>query len=259
MAGVHAALLGSTSKADIAVVISADQGDVNLRNLLLAAGWNGQQVLDATVTINPGVVVSASSTSVYALDTGTTQFPFGSRVRINNQGYIIGRGGNANSGAGGPALRVVGGINLACTVDNTGTIGGGGGGGGVGQSVSGYVTVNVGDSSVDESFSVTGGSGGGGRTGRWNSSPNGTFASAGAGTAGSSAAAGAGTQRGGTGGSGGNWGESGSSGALYTYTLKNPVILSSSGPGSGGPAGAAISGAANITWINTGTRLGAIT
>lgn len=259
MAGVHAALLGSTSKADISVVISADQGDVNLRNLLLAAGWNGQQVLDATVTINPGVVVSASSTSVYALDTGTTQFPFGSRVRINNQGYIIGRGGNANSGAGGPALRVVGGINLACTVDNTGTIGGGGGGGGVGQSVSGYVTYVVGDSSIDGPFSVSGGSGGGGRTGRWNSSPNGTFSSAGAGAAGSSASAGTGYQYGGTGGAGGNWGQAGNPGASYTHSGKTPVVQSSSGPGNGGPAGAAVSGAANITWINTGTRLGAIT
>jgi hypothetical protein len=58
--------------------------------------------------------------------------------------------------------------------------------------------------------------------------------------------------RAGVGGSGGGWGSAGSAGGARASSG------ASAGPYSGGGAGAAVSGNSNITWIATGTRLGAI-
>ncbi len=257
MAGIHNVLAGAAGKRDMSVVIGGDQWNVNLRSLLISAGWNSEQVLDAVVTIAPGVVVSSSTTGGYAFDTGTTPFPAGSKVRVNNQGYIVGKGGDANGGGGGPALRVVGGINLAFSMDNSGVIGAGGGAGGAGQSLEVRYSTDGGKST--SAISVSGGLGGGGRSGRTNSYPNGTFAGPGAGSPGTHQNAGShpATATGGAGGNGGDWGASGASGGVGSYA--GATFHSSSGPTSGGPPGVAVAGNGNINWINTGTRLGAIT
>ena len=221
-----------------APIISADASNYNLRTAAIAAGWDQVQPLIATVTINSGIVVSANATSVYAFDTGVT-FPAGSSLTLNMQGaYVIGMGGSGASYGGqpgGPALRA----QHALTVNATGGVIGGGGGGGAGVYDSGIGTVIP---------------GGGGRTGRTNSdgTNQGTFTSGGSTTYAAGGTTGPGGDAPGpymSGGGGGGWGAAG--GRAYLY---------GSGPsGTGGAGGAAVVGDANITWVNTGTRYGAIT
>ena len=238
--------------------ISSDVTNWVLNTQAIAAGWDGTTPLDAVVTVGSGIVLSANSTSLYGFDTGSG-FPAGSTLALIMPGYIIGMGGAGSNGAGylgsapagspgGPALRA----QHAITIDATGgVIGGGGGGGGGG---------------VAQFSSFQGGGGGGGRTGRIGSvagSNSGTgLASA---VAGSFSVGGAGgiytSATGGTtgpgttgydsgsgnrgGGGGGGWGAAGGAGG---------------GSGAaGGAGGAAVVGNSYITWINTGTRYGAIT
>lgn len=223
-----------------APTISADTSNYNLRTAALAAGWDGAAPLFATVTINSGVVVSATSTGGYAFDTDLG-YPAGSTLALVCAGYICGMGGaggtynNGRVGApGGPALRVDPAGSIPTTIDNGGgTIAGGGGGGGQG---------------ADNAFGifVNGGSGGGGRTGRTNSDGGnaGTFAGAGAGARNQVwDSSNAQYIYSGYGGNGGGWGLPGETKVAGR---------------SGGAAGAAVVGNANITWINTGTRYGSI-
>ena len=228
--------------------ISADTSDYNLKAAAIAAGWDQVTPLLATVTVDAGIVLSATATSGYGFDTGAT-FPAGTVLTLICQGYICGMGGAGGSGGdngsgkgivglpGGAALRA----QYAIAVDATGGViagGGGGGGRGTGSSAAG----------------------GGGRSGRTNSSGAnaGTFSSGGDGASGGGGAGGSGgtTSVGGDGasaagyeggGGGGGWGASGGSG-------DNTVPTSA-----GGAGGAAVVGNSNITWINTGTRYGAIT
>lgn len=231
--------------------ISADTQNYNLRSAALAGGWDGVAPLNATVTINSGIAVTANATSQYAFDTGAS-FPAGSSLNIVNNGYIIGMGGAGGNGgaagaAGGPALRA----QAAVTVTNNGTIGGGGGGGGGGATY---------DYELDGELGG-GGGGGGGRSGRTNS-PGGLCTAdqnGQNGGEGTFTAAGAGGNGGATydyyefpslkGGNGGDWGTAGAAG----------VQGGDGNRGLGGAAGAAVVGNANITWAATGTRLGALT
>lgn len=277
MAGIHHLLAaGAAGAFAFDQTISANTSNYNLYNAAIAAGWNGITPLAAVVTINSGVVVSASSTSNYAFDTGTSPYPVGSSLTLNTTGaYIIGMGGYGGlggrgyttvggagyaGGPGGPAAR----INLPTTWDNTGgTLGGGGGGGGGGQGK--YYSSKAG---VD---AIGGGGGGGGRTGSTASSAGpggnasgggvsfsytgnpggaGSFSSAGSGGAGRSGSAGSPSGAGGNGGTWGSAGGSGGTGSTFSTTVE--------GPFAGGAGGTAIVGDSNVTWVNTGTRLGAI-
>lgn len=235
--------------------ISADVTNWVLYSQAIAAGWDGVAPLDAIVTVSSGIVLSANSTSAYGFDTGSG-FPVGSVLRLIMPSYVCGMGGaggNANgagSGSagspGGPAIRA----QFAIAIDATGGViaGGGGGGGGGGTGLgAGY-----------------GGGGGGGRSGRNNSAPGvggttttpqaGTFSIGGKGGSTSAIGGGAGGTTGdgangpdfsgGSGGGGGGWGAKGGSGHVGL---------------AGGAAGAAVVGNSYITWINTGTRYGAIT
>lgn len=213
--------------------ISADVTNYNLKSAAIAAGWDGVVPLDAIVTVNSGIVLSADSTSQYGFDTGSG-FPAGTTLKLVMPGYVCGMGGaggsgypNDNGGAGGTALLA----QFAITIDALGgVIAGGGGGGG------GY-----------------GGGGGGGRSGRIASAGNGgagngTFSSGGKGY-GVGGGTGGTTGPGGDGdiyygGGGGGWGANGGA-AGYG--------------GAGGAAGAAVVGNSYITWVNTGTRYGSIT
>lgn len=211
-----------------APTISSDVSNYNLRSAAVAAGWNQTAPLIATVTINSGIVVSATATGNYAFDTGIS-FPTGSTLALINNGFIIGMGGvggnwgsSAASLNGGPALRA----QHVLSITNSGTIGGGGGGG------AGYGT-----------FSSNAGRGGGGRTGRTNSGGGnpGTFSAGGSGASGSGGNY--------VGGYGGTWGASGDLGGGYGGGTQY-------GPGAGG---AAVVGNSFITWVSTGTRYGSIT
>ncbi len=245
--------------------ISTNQTNLNLRDGAIAAGWN--QSTQLIVVIDSGVYVSSNSTGTPGL-TVSGSFPGG--VRLTNNGFIVGMGGaggngcnvlisNTGSGTAGSAGGLALSVSAAISITNNGTIGGGGGGGGGGQ----------GRFASDESTTrrAGGGGGGGGRSSTTNSS-GGTGGSASGGSPGSngnpgtSSAAGTGGAGGslpftpsasaGAGGGGGGWGASGSTGANGT---QGAVV---NGPYSGGSAGAAVSGNSNITWVVTGTRLGAI-
>lgn len=215
--------------------ISADVTNWVLYSQAIAAGWDGVVPLDAEVTVASGIVLSADSTSLYGFDTGSG-FPVGSVLKLIMPGYVCGMGGaggatNTAGSNGGPALRA----QHAISIDALGgvTAGGGGGGGGSG---------------------FGGGGGGGGRSGRTDAvggvaaytGANGTFSSGGAGgfgggAGGTTGPGGAGSAS--AGGGGGGWGAGGGTAGSYA----------------GGAAGAAVVGNSYITWINTGTRYGAIT
>lgn len=211
--------------------ISSDATNYVLRNAAITAGWDGIVPLDAEVTVSSGIVLSADSTGQYAFDTGVT-FPAGTTLALINNGFVIGMGGAGGAAYtagsnGGPALRA----QYAISIDAAGGVIGGGGGGGGG----------------DKS-----GGGGGGRSGRTNAAgasggASGTFSSGGSGGGGGGGAGGTtdpgGAGSGGGGGGGGGWGASGGTTGIYA----------------GGTGGAAVVGNSYITWINTGTRYGAIT
>ena len=244
-----------------AFTISSNQTNANLRSLAVAAGWD--QSSKVVATIGSGVYISSNSTGAPGL-TINGSFPGG--VELVNNGFIVGMGGAGGGGGGdyrqppysnygqagfggGLALSV----SVGVSINNVGSIAGGGGGGGGGGagSAAGYIS--------------PGGGGGGGRTGLTNSA-GGVRGTVGGSTGGSAGAAGTSSNpgggggggsfgnskdgnfsTGGTGGSGGGWGASGSSGASANWS-----------GGGGGSAGAAVSGNSNITWVSTGTRLGAI-
>lgn len=234
--------------------ITTNQTNANLRTLALAAGWDG--ITQVVATINSGIYISSNSTGTPGL-TINGSFPNG--VRLNNNGFIVGMGGNGgtcvgltNGGSGSPGGLALS-VSVAVSILNSGTIAGGGGGGGAGGA------------SINSADTATGGGGGGGRSSNALNSSGGGAGTGGdangtAGTAGTVSAAGTGGAGGavnyaiaGGGGDGGDWGTNGSNGAI---ALSGTTRYSG---GSGGSAGGAISGDSNITWLATGTRLGSIT
>ena len=252
-----------------AFTISSNQTNANLATLATAAGWNESSKVVAT--IDSGIYISSNGTGTPAL-TVNGSFPGG--VELINNGYIIGMGGNggagrnisngsgsggAAGGAGGLALSV----SSAISITNNETIGGGGGGGGGGDAR----FTNFTDKGTVFYINAAGGGGGGGRSSAASNSAGGaggvatsnwTSRSGSSGTAGTVSVAGSGGAGGnniqavgGAGGAGGGWGAAGASGGFGG-------AQSVGGPFSGGAAGAAVSGNANITWVATGTRLGAI-
>jgi hypothetical protein len=255
------------------LVFSTNQTNVNVATAATAAGWNGSSKL--TVTINSGVYVGGNTVGTPAM-TISGSFPDG--LFVVNNGFIVGVGGaggegrsvflgafNAATGTGG-SNGSSGGLALSVsapvTFTNNGTIAGGGGGGGGGRAVRRDGT----------SISGAGGGGGGGRSSQNNapggaggsnsasgtgggSGGSGTTVAAGGGGAGGNAFAFKANTQGGVGGGGGGYGASGSTGG----TGSGSGYQSIGGPFSGGSGGAAISGNSNITYLATGTRLGAIT
>jgi len=214
--------------------ITTNATNANLRTLALAAGWDGSTAVGCT--INSGVIISGNTagdgTAAMTID---GSFPTG--VTLVNNGQIRGRGGDGGSGAstlagtpggkGGRALTVA----VAASIDNQGNIWAGGGGGGGGGGGKG-----------------PGSGGGGGRSSNINSSGGTGTNNGGAGTLAAAGTGGAGDGFVGRGGNGGNVGAAGASGASGDVAAG----------GSGGAGGQAVNGNSNITWINTGSRLGTI-
>jgi hypothetical protein len=269
LAGVASGAIGMSSlqgKANAFVnTISSNQNNLSLRDYMLANGWNGSSA--ATITVASGVTISATSTGSYAM-TISGSFPGG--LTLINSGAIQGMGGAGGTGpvadgynagaAGGPGLLV----QSAVSINNTGRIAGGGGGG-----ASGLTSLPV------KGTTIWGGGGGGGRSGTTNSSGGGAGPIAGGllpnpepGQPGTISAAGAGGRGStrtssnnpyvlttdvalGAAAAGGDWGAAGVT--INTTSFGNPLTIP------GGAGGAAIAGNSNITWIATGTRLGAIT
>lgn len=234
-----------------AFTIASNQVQANLRSLALSAGWNGTSKVVAT--INSGVYIYSNSTGSPAL-TVSGSFPNG--VQLINNGVIIGRGGNGGNGGTGPASSKVPGqpgggggialsVSVAISITNNNIVSGGGGGGGGGSA--GY----------NGKSSAGGGGGGGGGIGLSSGGTGGVvLSSGGTGSGGTLTSNGAGGARssggGGAGGSGGSYGSSGAAGEYLSSSS------GSSANGAGGGAGACTSGNANITWLATGARYGAL-
>lgn len=206
------------------LTINSNINNYNIYNAATTAGWTSGQPIK--VVVNSGITVGSTSISNPAMT--TTGLPASTAVVIDNRGSIIGKGGNAGTGAccypsdlvghagqaGGAALEVT----AATSIDNTGKIWGGGGGGGGG----GY-HLSYGN----------GGSGGGGAGASPGTGCNpGTLSAGGSGCSPS-------------GGRGGGPGEAGSNGAAGIGNVRYPG-------GPGGAAGAAIKGNNNVTWLATG-------
>ena len=191
------------------------------------------------VVVPSGATLVASSTSTYALKTGTDH---AAKLTIENNGSILGRGGrggnggfgysyneiaNATNGAsGGKAIYVESDI----TIINTGTLAGGGGGGGGAE---GYVHVGT-------AYGGGGGGGGGQPYGaggsRGSTTHSGTNGAAGTLTNAGTGGVGGydGTVRGGVGGTGGAAGSSGVIGGEITGDHSHVI---ESTRGAGGAAG----------------------
>ena len=226
----------------LSLTVSTDQVGYNVRAAAITAGWNGTTPLDLIVTNN--AVMYAANTGLYGCYIDGT-YPAGSKIGFINNSYVVGRGGNGGSGgggagsAGGPALYIAAGTGAVISITNNGTIGGGGLGGSGGPS--------------DQYFSCAGylgGGGGGGGAGFGSGGggvgPDGTCSPNGGGPS--------------TNGNAGTVNAGGTPGAgAYAVTAISTVVQSSSGATGGSLGnGAATQGAANATWIVTGTRLGAI-
>lgn len=183
-----------------AETISADTANYNLRTRMVAAGWPGTTDVDATVIINSGVRVYGTTLTGYAflVSPTTNPLPANSKVTVNNNGAILGRGGDGGNGAtaafysvntptnpfptinttnfttgsvpatngtpGGNAFYT----NNNVTINNTGVIygGGGGGGGGGGRGVMAAAPASPTQPQlINAAAAVAGGSGGGGGAG----------------------------------------------------------------------------------------------
>ena len=223
---------------------------IDVRQAAIAEGWDGVAAVVCTLT---GVFHYKGGYSTGAALAVTGIFPNG--VTIINQAVIDSNGGNGGQGggSGGAATEGAAGgialyVDVPCVFDNQGELrGGGGGGGGAGQ-IGSFPGVVYG-----------GGGGGGGQGGGPASVPgvgaNRSYGGQGGtgdypgynGNSGGVEGAGAGSSgpsSNGRGGDGGSWGAAGATGASGA---------------SGGPGGYAVYGNSYITWINTGTRIGAIT
>lgn len=256
-----------------------DTPNVVIRDILVANGWDGITPITATYTVNAGVTIYSNSVGLPALTDGAA-FPAGSLITIVILGTVLGKGGtggitdahNLHGGAGNPggtALKINSAAGIV-SINNTSIIGGGGGGGGAGASGFRFFS----DGGLANAYSDGGGCGGGGigngvhggyiphapnpfgpsivNTGL-NHGVDGTLTAPGAGGAPFGIGAG--------GGGGGNFGAAGGNGGNTSYvdpTYFIPQTFTKFG-GVGGAGGKAVEGNANITWIATGTRYGAIT
>lgn len=237
--------------------IASNQTNANLRTLAVNAGWN--QSSKVVATINSGVYVSSNSTGTPGL-TINGSFPGG--VQLINNGFIIGMGGAGgagsdinNNGSGGGVGGLALSVAATVSITNNGIIGGGGGGGGggglgiTGDSKFGFTTWGGSGGGGGRSSAAANSAGGGIRTAGMGSSTFGYVGGAGTvSNAGSGGASNSGF--GGAGGGGGDWGAGGGSGGV--------AYRQSRSPGGGGGGGACLTGNGYITWVATGTRLGAI-
>lgn len=254
-------LRGKSNRVAISLTISANTNNYDVyanRGPSYNAGTS-----DITVTINPGITVSSTSTGSSAFSIPSSFNP-GDTVTVINNGVIVGRGGTGGTGgsspgalpppggSGGPALLV----QRPITLQNINRVAGGGGGGGGGS----HSNFPFGDG---QNASCGGGGGGGGVA----SAPGGAGGTAppsdggGPGSPGGTASLSSGGSGGarapfpgapaviGQGGAGGGYGSSGSGG--------NPGPSGNQRPG--GSSGAAITGNPFITYVGpTGTRNGPV-
>lgn len=268
MAAIHN-MLAASGDGFITVFLTIA---ANVNNYVLNTAKVANYIPGATrvvLTINPGVTVGGSGTAL----TVDGSWHERDKLQIINNGDIIGAGGSggasitnslmpanmqAYAGASGSnALLVSAGAGRPkVEVQNLGTIAGGGGGGGASG---GYVYIgNNGDGSdfvASYGAPCPGGGGagvapGGGGGGNWGAHISGSGEVMTSPQSGSRSAGGAGSYTSVfSGGTGGALGQPGGAG----FGDGNAASAQS-----GGAGGYAVIGNASITWVATGTRLGAI-
>lgn len=259
---------GATKRIPITLTISANtDAGIDLKAYADANGYSAG-ITDVYLTIDSGVYVgSPSDGESYAIT--ADGFATGDIVNIENNGYILGAGGDGGNGgvccaskapsgnAGGRGIYTT----IATNITNFGTIAGGGGGGGGGgacKSHSGTQTgcgASGGGAGAGYSFG-TGGSGSVGITGTGQNGGNGGFISAGDG--GPLTIAIGGQQSGSYGGAAGDGGDLGTSGSSGNTSYVNYYDWVAQDGGDGGAAGYYLVGNSNVTWVATGTRLGQV-
>ena len=227
----------STFRLAAAITISASTTNYVLNTSKVAGYISG--LTDLILTINPGVTIGSTSISTYSFDVDTT-WAAGDTIAITNNGTICGKGGNGGYGGGGPVPGENGGpglrIQRAVSITNaSGVVAGGGGGGGSAAACGGNCNYGGGGGGAGAEVGGAGATGGGG----------GCNITCDPGTA---TAGGLGYVSNGSYGriaNGYNGGARGAAGVSGCST-------------SGGAGGAATQGNSNITWVSTGTRLGAL-
>jgi len=173
-------------------------------------------------------IIGSNSTGTTAFTTGS--WPTGTSIRLTNNNFIVGaggNGGNANDGAGGSggnALTVL----ISTIITNNGTIAGGGGGGNGGSGASFTQCRQVGCCEQVCDTATAGGGGGGGGAGSnagSGGSPNGgagSLTTGGGGGGGGFNQTGGASVTGGSGSAGGNLGQNGGGGASAgNYIVNN--------------------------------------
>lgn len=119
------AVWGKEYQYERKVTIAANAAQIIAQSYFDPADW-ANPAIDKILIVGAGVNVWSYTPGTAALNVGTGR---GGKLTIENNGYILGAGGNANSGVGGDALFVG---QSGVTIINNGAIYGGGGGGGVG-------------------------------------------------------------------------------------------------------------------------------
>lgn len=240
------------------LIISGDTTNYNVASAFIAAFGAQPPSISLRVTVNSGVVVSATATATAALTWGAGWSGSNTFTLVNN-GHIVGKGGAGGQGddgdgaagsAGGKAIELSG---LTVEITNaSGFIWGGGGGGGGGAAFNGT------DIGVCDAAGGGGGGGAGAGAGGtagvsggigvfWTlnsesvagSTPAGALIAQVGGTAGAGAVATSTTNgrnaTGGSGGTGGAYGANGVAGSLGTGTVGTSYLV-----GALGAAGKAI-------------------
>ncbi len=118
---------GKSSQFQMSKTLTSSIQNYNLRNDMVANGYEGSGPFTVNLTIASGVYIWSDSTGVPGFDTGALS---GGTINILNDGFIIGKGGagghEAGNGAiGGPAMSLSHSVNIT----NNSYIAGGGGGG----------------------------------------------------------------------------------------------------------------------------------
>lgn len=177
--------------------ITTPTSNYDLIPKLTTAGWNGTDDVEASITVNPAVVVYSTSTPQAAFKISSA-LPNQSIVTLRNQGTIVGKGGAGGNGGSlsgpggavwpgiptdpgpftstsvGPGIGAAGenGGTAILTasplvINNTGGViagGGGGGGGGAGRGVTAYYDTPIAVGKIHDQR-LAGGSGGSGGAG----------------------------------------------------------------------------------------------
>ena len=127
---------GKSNAFSFTATISSNTQNYNLLTAMQAAGYVNGSAYTVNLTINSGVYVWSNSTSLAGFDTGAITGT--GTINLTNNGFIIGKGGDAGNNSnlgtttgqnGGPAISTS--RNIIIT-NNSYIAGGGGGGGGGG-------------------------------------------------------------------------------------------------------------------------------